>query len=154
MFQTDVTQGLSHGQAGIRLQKNGFNELKDDDKKSVFGMFFEQLCDPLIYVLLIAAAASVFLKEISDALIILVVVGINAVVGVIQEGKAQKALESLKRLSSPHTLVLRQGETEKIEARMLVPGDIVRLEAGDQVPADLRLIFSCNLQVDESALTG
>ena len=90
-------------------------------------MVFEQLNEPLIYVLLVAAAASLFLHEVSDTLIILVVVAMNAVVGVIQEGKAQKALEALKKLQSPHALVLRDGQYKKIEAKLLVGGDVVKV---------------------------
>ena len=100
-LKTDIKTGLDEKEAGKRLKKNGFNELKDDRKKSVLTMILEQLNEPLIYVLLGAAAASLFLNEVSDTFIILAVVAMNAVVGVIQEGKAMKALEALKRLSSP-----------------------------------------------------
>lgn len=153
-LKTDIKNGLDEKEAGKRLKRNGFNELRDDRKKSVFVMILEQLNEPLIYVLLAAAAASLFLKEVSDTVIILAVVGMNAVVGVIQEGKAMKALEALKRLSSPHALVLRNGHYRRVEARLLVEGDIVRVGAGDQIPADLRLVASSSFKVDESALTG
>lgn len=153
-LKTDIKTGLDEKEAGKRLKKNGFNELKDDRKKSVLTMILEQLNEPLIYVLLGAAAASLFLNEVSDTFIILAVVAMNAVVGVIQEGKAMKALEALKRLSSPHALVLRDGHYRKIEARLLTEGDIVRVSAGDQIPADLRLVAASSFKVDESALTG
>ena len=153
-LKTDIKTGLDEKEAGKRLKKNGFNELKDDRKKSVLTMILEQLNEPLIYVLLGAAAASLFLNEVSDTFIILAVVAMNAVVGVIQEGKAMKALEALKRLSSPHALVLRDGHYRKMEARLLTEGDIVRVSAGDQIPADLRLVAASSFKVDESALTG
>lgn len=153
-LKTDIKNGLTENTARERFVKYGPNEFKDDDKKSVLTMVFEQLNEPLIYVLLVAAAASVFLHEISDTFIILAVVAMNAIVGVIQEGKAQKALEALKRLQSPHALVLRDGSLKKIEARYLVPGDLVKVTAGDQIPADLRLVSAVRLKVDESALTG
>lgn len=153
-LKTDIKNGLTENAARERLGKYGPNEFKDDDKKSVLTMVFEQLNEPLIYVLLVAAVASLFLHEISDTFIILAVVAMNAIVGVIQEGKAQKALEALKRLQSPHALVLRDGSFKKIEARYLVPGDLVKVSAGDQIPADLRLVSAVSLKVDESALTG
>ena len=153
-LETDIKSGLKEKEARARLGKNGYNELKGDDKKSVLSMVFEQLNEPLIYVLLVAAAASLFLHEVSDTMIILVVVAMNAVVGVIQEGKAQKALEALKRLQSPHALVLRDGSYHKLEARLLVEGDIVKVSAGDLIPADLRLVAASSFKADESALTG
>ena len=153
-LHTDIKLGLGEKDARERLTQGGPNELQDDEKKSVAAMVFEQLNDPLIYVLLVAAAASLFLKEVSDTCIILVVVAMNAIVGVIQQGKAQKAMEALKRLSSPHALVLRDGHFRKIEARQLVTGDVVKLSAGDQIPADVRLIATGSFKVDESALTG
>ena len=153
-LKTDINNGLTEEEARERLRKNGPNVLADESRKSVVAMIFEQLNEPLIYVLLVAAAASLLLKEVSDALIILVVVGMNGIVGVIQEGKAQKALEALKRLSSPHALVLRDGRFSNIPAGELVVGDMVKVTAGDQIPADLRLVFTSHFKVDESPLTG
>ncbi len=153
-LKTDIKNGLTEEEARERLKKNGPNVLADDSRKSVLTMVFEQLNEPLIYVLLVAAAASLFLKEVSDALIIIIVVAMNAVIGVIQEGKAQKALEALKRLASPHALVLRGGHFSKIPASELVAGDLVKVTAGDQIPADLRLVFTSHFKVDESLLTG
>lgn len=153
-LKTDIKKGLSDREAKERLNQYGYNELKDDDRKSVLRMVFEQMNEPLIWVLLAAAGISLCLQEISDALIILVVVAMNTAVGVIQEGKAQKALEALKRLQSPHALVLRDGHYHKVEARFLVPGDVVKVMAGDQIPADIRLVTTTGLKVDESALTG
>ena len=116
--------------------------------------FLEQLNDPLIFILFIAAAISMLLGEVSDTAIILAVILVNSVVGVIQEGKAQKALEALKQMTSPTALVRRNGIQAEIPARDLIPGDIVCLDAGRQVPADLKLISVNSLKIEESALTG
>ncbi len=153
-FRTDIKRGLSTLEAEKRLRANGPNELEQGHKKSAPEAFFEQLNDPLICVLLVAAFVSFLLREISDALIIVVVVLVNATVGVIQEGKAQKALDSLKKMTSPHALVRRSGKVCKVAADTLVTGDVVILETGAQVPADVRLIRGWNLKVEESALTG
>lgn len=153
-FRTDIKNGLSAQEAAKRLRANGANELEQERKKSAPEAFLEQLNDPLICVLLAAAFVSFLLQEISDALIIVVVVIVNATVGVIQEGKAQRALDSLKKMTSPHALVRRDGKICKVAASELVTGDIVVLETGALVPADLRLIHSWNLKAEESALTG
>lgn len=153
-FHTDPEQGLSWAEAVTRLSADGRNELEGEPKKSVPETFLEQLNDPLICVLLVAAFVSFLLKEYSDTIIIGVVVVLNAAVGVIQEGKAQKALDSLKKLTSPEAHVRRGGEIRRIAAAELAPGDVVLLEAGMQVPADLRLIKAWNLKTEESALTG
>lgn len=153
-LQSDGTKGLSWKEAENRLRENGRNEMKAPRKKSVAENFLEQMNDPLIYVLLAAALVSVFLKEISDAVIIGVVVFVNAFVGVVQEGKARKALDALKKMTSPQALVIRNGMMQEIPAAQIVTGDVVCLEAGCLVPADLRLIESANLKIEESALTG
>lgn len=153
-LKTNADNGLTFPEAVQRLQKNGPNELKSAKKKTKVESFFEQLNDPLIYVLLAAAAVSILLQEVSDAVIIIVVVLMNAMVGIIQEGKAQKALDSLKKLTSPKALVIREGKEQEIQASSLVPGDVVCLDAGCQIPADMRLIKTNNLKVEESALTG
>lgn len=150
----NLKEGLSTKEAERRYQENGRNALAEAKKKSVAQAFAEQLNDPLIYVLLVAAFVSMLLAEVSDAVIILVVVVMNAVVGMVQEGKAQKALDSLKKLTSPHAVVIRDGKKTIIEAGRLVVGDIVCLETGCQVPADLRLFQTEGLKVEESALTG
>lgn len=153
-FHTDRTAGLTQQEASKRLQSEGKNELAKEKKKTVIASFWEQLNDPLICVLLVAALISIILKEYSDAAIIGFVIILNATVGVIQEGKAQKALESLQKLTSPRAVVLRNGQRQDIPAAQLVRGDVVILEAGAQVPADLRLINTWNLKIEESALTG
>lgn len=153
-LKSDAVKGLTDGEAFRRLQKNGRNEMKAAKKKTKIQLFLEQLKDPLIYILLIAAVVSVLLGEVSDAVIIGTVVLVNALVGMLQEGKARKALEALKKLTSPQTIVIRDGIRREIPAAELVTGDLVDLEAGAQVPADIRLTRSANLQVEESALTG
>lgn len=134
--------------------RRGYNVLEDEKQKSVFVCFFEQLNSPLIYILIVAAVISVFLKEYSDMVIILAVILLNSCIGVIQEGKAQKALEALKKMTSPRALLKEGGKIREVAASELIPGDVVCLEAGRQVPADLRLITAVNLKIEESALTG
>ena len=153
-LHSSAGNGLSEAEARKRLEQNGKNELKEGKKKSVAEAFFEQLNDPLIYVLLVAVIISLLLHEVSDAMIILVVVTVNAVVGVIQEGKAQKALEALKGLTIPKAIVKREGRKREVLSSELVVGDIVYLDAGRQIPADLRLLETVSMKVEESALTG
>ncbi len=153
-LKSDGHAGLKLREAGERLRRDGRNEMKAPRRKTPIESFLEQLNDPLIYVLIVAAAVSVLLKEISDAVIIGVVVALNALVGMLQEGKARRALESLKKLTSPRACVIREGRRMEIPAAELVKGDLVLLEAGCQVPADMRLTESSNLKIEESALTG
>lgn len=153
-LKSDGQQGLTVREAAERLRREGRNEMKAPRKKTAAESFLEQLNDPLIYVLIVAAVVSMLLREVSDAVIIGVVVVLNAVVGMFQEGKARKALESLKKLTSPQACVIRDGKHMEIPAAELVSGDLVCLEAGCQVPADLRLTASFHLKAEESALTG
>lgn len=154
LFHTDKEKGLTNEEAAKRLIQDGSNVLDEGKKKTVPESFLEQLNDPLICVLLVAALVSFLLGEVSDAMIIALVIIVNATVGVIQEGKAHKALESLKKLTSPKTLVRRGGTVKEIPASQLVAGDMVVLETGAQVAADLQLVKTWNLKVEESALTG
>lgn len=147
-------KGLSSAEAAERLKKYGKNRLKEEGEQSYARLFMEQLNDPLIFILLAAAGVSLFLKEAGDAVIILTVIVVNACVGVIQEGKARKAMEALKKLTTDHALVIRDGRRQEIPAEDLVPGDLVCLEAGRQVPADVRLVRTMSLKVEEAALTG
>lgn len=146
--------GLTGQQARARLAENGRNELPEKKPPTRLQMFLSQLADPMIYVLFAAALVSVFLREYSDAVIILCVVLLNAVVGMVQEGKAQRALDALKQMSSPTATVRRDGHITQVPAAELVLGDVVLLDAGRVVPADLRLIEGAGLKADESALTG
>ncbi|MGN0380481.1 MAG: HAD-IC family P-type ATPase, partial [Suilimivivens sp.] len=147
-------KGLSSMQADARRQEYGLNKLKEQKKKGIAVLFFEQLQDPLIYILMAAIAISLFLGEAGDAAIIAAVILLNSIVGVIQEDKARKAIEALQQLTSPKALVRRDGKEYEIPSEQLVPGDIVFLEAGRQVPADMRLLNAVNLKIEESALTG
>ena len=146
--------GLTYAEAKERLEKYGENKLRGKPKKSPVGLFIKHLQDTLIYVLLAAAAITVFIGEYMDAIIILGVIIINAAIGVFQEYKAGKEIEALMKLSSPLAVVRRGGSIYEIRSEEVVPGDIVILEAGGQVPADLRIIKSANLHIEESALTG
>ena len=137
-----------------KTEERGKNVLEDEEKKSWAESFLEQLNDPLIFILFVAAAISLLLREYGDMAIILAVVLLNATVGVIQEGKAKKSLEALKQMTSPHALLLEGDEVRQIPAADLIPGDLVVLEAGCQVPADLVLTEAVNLKIEESALTG
>ena len=153
-LSTNARRGITDEEAAKRLEEYGENQLKEGKIKTPFQMFMAQLNEPLIFVLFVAAAISMLLREFSDTLIIVAVILMNAIIGMIQEGKAQKALEALKKLASPTALVKRGGNYKEISAGDLVPGDVVCLEAGRQIPADLRLISSVNLKIDEAALTG
>lgn len=153
-LQTDAEQGLDAKSIAERRAKYGPNRLKDQEKKSLARRIAEQINDPLIMILMVAMAISVMLHEIGDAVIIVTVVALNAAVGIIQEGKAGKAVEALKQIAEPHAQVLRDGMQKTIPAQELVPGDIVILEAGNRVPADLRLIESLGIFAEESTLTG
>lgn len=150
----DEKIGLTSTEALNRLKKYGKNKFSSKKKKSLIEQFFSQLKDVMIYILLIAAIISASLGEISDALIILLVVIINALIGVIQESKAEKALEALKDLSTPKALVKRDGEVKEILSEDVVPGDIIILDTGRYVPSDLRLLETVNLKIEESAFTG
>ncbi len=153
-FDCDARAGLTEREAARRLAKNGRNEMQEAKKKTFLQSFLEQLADPLIYVLMGAAVVSVILGEMNDAVIIGAVILLNAVVGVVQEGKARRALESLKKLTSPRAVVMRDGRAKEVEAATLVVGDLVLLEAGCQVPADLRLLSANQLKIEEASLTG
>ena len=152
---TEAAVGLTGAEAAARLEKHGPNALKQAKKRALWQMYLAQLKDVMVLVLLAAALISgVLLGEWVDAGIILLVVLLNALLGVIQENRAEKSLEALKKLSSPHAKVRRGGAIISVPASDLVPGDVVLLEAGDYVSADLRLTVSAGLRVDESALTG
>ena len=152
--ETDPHSGLTAEQVEERQKIYGPNRLREGKRKSVLQLFWEQLNDPLIYILMAAIAVSLFLGEAGESMIIAAVIVLNAVVGVIQEGKALKAIEALQQLSSPKALVKREGREMEISSSELVPGDLIFLEAGRQVPADGRLLSASGLQIDEAALTG
>ncbi len=153
-FNVNPLNGLSSEEVEVRREKYGWNRLNSKKQKSLLRMFFEQLNDVLIYILMAAALVSGALGEISDAVIIAFVILLNAVIGVIQEAKAEKALEALKKLSTPKAVVKRDGILKEIPSEEIVPGDVVIIDAGRYIPCDLRLIETANLQIEESALTG
>lgn len=147
-------EGLSNEEAEQRLAAYGHNQLTEEKKKNWVVKFFEQFKDFMILVLIAAALISAFFGDIADAVIILAVVVLNAVLGVFQEAKAEEAIASLKQMSSPEARVRRNGSVSHIKSEDLIPGDIVLLEAGDVVPADMRLFENASLKIEESALTG
>lgn len=153
-LSTSQESGLSSKEAKERLEKFGFNELKEEDKKSFLVKIIAQFSDFLIIILMAAAAVSVFVGEIKDAVVIMAIVIVNSLLGIYQEGKAEKALDALKKMTSPTAKVIRDARAEEIPSSNLVVGDIVILEAGDIIPADLRLIESSNLKIEEASLTG
>lgn len=153
--------GLTDSQVQEKKAKYGENKLREKKKKTTMQRFFDQFKDAMILILLVAAAVSFVIacvegnpKEFFEPVLILLIVVLNAVMGVMQESKAEKALEALKSMSAPHARVIRNGVETVVDAVDLVPGDIIRLEAGDFVPADARLLHSVSLKSEESALTG
>jgi len=148
------SQGLSAGEAAERLKRLGPNELVEKKKKSPFRMFLDQFLDFMILILIAAAVISGFIGDLSDTIAIVVIVIVNAVIGFIQEYRAEKAMEALKKMAAPTATVIRDGQPGTAAASELVPGDLVVLEAGRIVPADMRLIETAQLKVEEAALTG
>jgi Ca2+-transporting ATPase len=146
--------GIDSGDAASRLEKYGPNKLAEGKKKTVLQRFLEQLTDPMVIILLVAALISGIVKEIVDSVIIMAVVVVNSILGVVQEGKAEKAIEALQKMSSPYSKVRRDGHLMRIKSEEIVPGDIVLLEAGDAVPADMRLTETSSLKIEEASLTG
>ncbi len=146
--------GLTKDEAERRLEKYGYNELKDKEKVPVWKLFLESFKDPMVIILLIAAGVQAALGEVVEAIIILLVLLLNSVISVVQTKKAESSLEALRNMSAPEAKVMREGLKQTIPARELVPGDIVLLEAGDYVPADGRLLHSASLKVNEGMLTG
>ncbi len=160
-LHSDSATGLTEAQVHQQREKYGENRLREKKKKTNFQRFLDQFKDAMILILLAAAAVSFVVacvegnpKEFFEPALILLIVVLNAVMGVFQESKAEKALDALKSLSAPHARVIRDGREQVIEAVELVPGDIIRLEAGDFIPADARLLHSVSLKCEESALTG
>lgn len=146
--------GLSAEEARKRLEQYGPNRLQEPEQPGFFSRLLSQFMDPLIYVLAAAGVISVFLGEIGDACIIAAVAALNGAVGMIQEGKAKRALDALKKMTRLKAVVRRDQTDQEIDAAELVPGDLVVLDAGRQVPADLRLLWTEDLRAEESALTG
>lgn len=153
-LKTNLDQGLSSKQAVKREKKLGENKLREQERQSIIGLFLDQFKDFMVIVLLVTTLVSALLGEYVDAVAIFSIVILNAILGFIQEFRAEKSLDALKQLTAPVCNVLRDGKHKVVEAKELVPGDVVLLEAGDRVPADARLLTASSLQVNESALTG
>ena len=160
-FKTDSKNGLSSNEVLKRQEKYGQNKLREKKKKSTFARFIDQFKDAMILILIAAAIISFTVVcveknwgELFEPALIVIIVILNAIMGVYQEGKAEKALDALKNMSAPHARVIRDKEEKIIDAADLVPGDIILLEAGDFVPADARLLHSAGVKSEESALTG
>lgn len=157
---TDPARGLNQRECQRRLEQYGKNELRPAKRRGLPARFFSQFQDLMVLILLAAAAISFAVSwvrgdgEYVDSLIILAIVVCNAVIGTVQEVRADRAIQALKKLSSPHAWVIREGRRQRVESSQLVPGDLVVLQAGDLVPADLRLLKSAELKIEESALTG
>lgn len=154
ILNTSLSEGLSSETAQQRLKEFGYNELVGKKGPTLFEMFLGQFKDFLVIILIVASLISILIGEVIDSLVIIFIVILNAVLGVVQEYRANKALDALKKMAAPEAKVIRDSTVQAIPARELVPGDIVLLEAGNYVPADLRLVESVNLKIDESALTG
>jgi len=147
-------QGLSSSVAKQRLLETGPNELQEGKKKSAVAIFLSQFKDVMILILLAAAIVSGMVGDLKDTIVIMIIVLLNAIVGFVQEFRAEKAMQALKKMATIQAKVIRDGNPGWLDASMLVPGDLVILEAGNAVPADVRIIESHNLQIEEAALTG
>lgn len=153
-LNTSSEKGLSSGEAKARLAQYGENKLEEAKKKSLAQKLIEQIKDPMVIILIAAAAISAFTGEAVEAIIIISIVILNAALSIYQEGKAEDSVAALQKMSSPEAKVIRDGRNMTVKSNELVPGDLVSLETGDIVPADLRLTQSSNLQIDESSFTG
>ena len=158
--KTNLNVGITNEEAKERLKKYGENKLQDKKKESIFIKFIKQFNDFMIIILIVASIISAVVTKIQgendyiDSIIIIAIVVFNAIMGLVQENKAEKSLEALKKMSAPMAMVKRDGKILQIKSTEVVPGDILILEAGNFVPADCRLIKSYNLKIEESALTG
>ncbi len=153
-FETHLERGLTTGQAAQRLRETGPNELREKPRPGFLALVWDQFNNYLVIILVIAAVTSLALGEWVDSVAIMFIVVLNAVVGVVQESKAEQALAALKRMAAPNAQVMRDGHQVVVPSRELVAGDIVLLEAGNFVPADLRLVETVNLKIEEASLTG
>lgn len=153
-FQTDLTSGLDQQTVAENRNKYGFNKLDEKKGRTVLNMIVDQFKNFLVLILIVASIASIAIGSVSDGIVILIIVALNAILGVVQENRANNALQALRDMSAPKTKVIRAGQTQVIESADVVPGDLIILEAGDYISSDIRLVESANLKVDESALTG
>lgn len=159
-LKTNFQYGLTNEEVNKRSQQYGENKLEDKQKENIIVKFIKQFNDFMIIILIIASIISAVIEKMQgsndylDSIIIIAIVIFNAIMGVVQEEKAEKSLEALKKMTAPVVKVKREGRVRQIKSEELVPGDIVILEAGNLVPADCRLISTANLKVEESSLTG
>ena len=153
-LQSPRETGLTSAEAARRQERYGLNQLKEGKRKTFLGMVIDQLNNFVVILLIVAAIISAFLGEGIDAAAIITIVILNTVMGVVQESRAENALAALKKMAAPEAQVLRDGHRVSIPARELVPGDIVFLETGNFIPADVRLLEAVNLRIEEAALTG
>ena len=153
-LNSDPKTGLSSSEASSRLEKYGPNRIESSNKRSLADKIKDQILDPMVILLIAASIISAFTGDKVEAIIIIAIVIINAIMSIYQEGQAEDSVAALQKMSSPEATVLRDGKRGKVKADQLVPGDIVILETGDIIPADMRLLDSRNLQIDESSLTG
>jgi len=153
-ISSNLNTGLSNEEVLKRLEKYGPNELKEKESEGLLSKILYQFKDFLVLILIGASIVSMLVGEVKDSLVIIAIVIINATLGIIQEGRAEKALEALKKMASPNAKVIREGQLSTVPSNNLVPGDIIVLEAGDIIPADLRLIETSNLKIEEASLTG
>jgi Ca2+-transporting ATPase len=153
-FKTDPQRGLSHQEVHQRRKEFGDNEIRTRRSRGVLHIFYDQIVNPMILLLLGVVGVSFAIGHVSDGVIIAVIVLLNSAIGFTQEFKAERAMASIRELSAPQAEVLREGKMQSIKARELVPGDVVQVEAGDRIPADLRFFEIRGLKVDESLLTG
>ena len=153
-LNTDINNGISQDEANGRLEKYGPNELKEEARQSFLSKLLAQFKDVLVLILIAAAIVSAFVGEPVDAIVIIAIVIVNAILGLYQEGKAEKSLEALKKMSAPNAKIIRDGDQTVVPSNSVVPGDIVILETGDIIPADLRLVEASNLKIEEASLTG
>ncbi|MFP7298179.1 cation-translocating P-type ATPase [Neobacillus niacini] len=153
-LETHPSTGLSTEESVKRMERAGPNVFSANRKPSIFRLVFEQINSPLIYILIVASIISIVAGEYSDSIIIVLVILLNAVIGIIQEAKAEKALDELKKMTTPKAIVKRDENIKEIPSEQLVPGDIVLIDAGRYIPADIRLIETVNLKIEESSLTG
>lgn len=154
ILDTDSEEGLPPSSIDGRLEKSGRNQLEEGRKQTLIGRFIRQLKDPTIIVLIFAAVISLLIGEIKNLIMIFLIIIVDAVIGIVQEQKAEASLEAIKKMTSPRAKVIRGGKQELVEIEFLVPGDLVVLEAGDLVPADMRITKCYDLKVDEASLTG
>ncbi|KAB2854909.1 MAG: HAD-IC family P-type ATPase, partial [Anaerolineae bacterium] len=153
-LETEAENGLTKSEVAKRLAQYGPNELVEAERPGFWQQLLNQFNNFVIYILLFAAVVSFALGDEIEAVAIMAIVILNATLGVVQEGRAEQALSALKKLAAPNAKVMREGHTESIPSRELVPGDVVLLEAGDYIPADLRLVTTVNLSIEEASLTG